>query len=258
MRPLFAPRRPSIRGLVLPLALALAVGLTGCQTETPASPSPCPTPAPTAEADPSAARTAYAAVLRDLLQHLTLPDGTQLSQEDVLAEDLSANTFALSDVDGDGREELVVLFSTTYTAAMQGTILDYDAERGDTYLELIQFPGFLFYSNGYLKVYASHNQSDGYMWPYSLYQYQPETDTYEEVAAMVYACDKEILESFGREADYPQEADRSGIGTVYYVDSTVPMDQEDYLAWESSWMGDAHEIVLNEFSLTEENIAQLQ
>lgn len=258
MEPFFSPRRRLSKGVTLSLALTLAVGLTGCQTETPASPSPRPTPSPTAEKDPSAARTAYAAVLRDLLQHLTLPDGTQLSQEDILAEDLSANTFALSDVDGDGREELVVLFSTTYTAAMQGAILDYDMERGDTYLELLQFPSFTFYSNGYLKVYASHNQTDGAMWPYTLYQYDPETDTYKEVAAMVYACDKEILESFGREADYPQEADRSGIGTVYYVDSTVPLDQEDYLAWESSWMGDAHEIVLNERSLTEENIAQLQ
>lgn len=216
------------------------------------SPQPLPSPEPTAG---SAARAAYAGVLRNLLENLVLPDGTQLTRDDVYAENLSPNTFAVADVDGDGQEELVVYFSTTYMAGMQGTILGYDETRGETCLELIEFPSFTFYSNGYLKAYASHNQTFGEMWPYTLYQYRPETDTYEPVC-MVYSSDLAIMEDAGIEGDYPREVDRSGAGTVYYVDG-APMDQADYQAWEAGWMGDAWELPLEEWSLTADHVAAL-
>lgn len=212
-------------------------------------------PAPPSEAEP-AARAAYAAVLRNLLEHHILPDGTQLSEDDIFQEDLSLNTFAVADVDLDGREELILFFTTIYIAGMQGCVLDYDASTGQTYLELTASPGLSFYPGGYVKAAATHNQTNGALWPYQLYQYQPETDTYQALY-LVYSCDRESLERLGRGEEYPQAADKSGAGIVYYVNGTVPVDQEDYLTWARSWTGGGEPLTLDELPLTAENIASL-
>lgn len=144
----------------------------------------------------------------------------------------------------------------SWLAGYERCILDYDPATSQTYPELTVSPVLSFYPNGFLKVSSTQNQTDGSLWPYHLYQYQSDTDTYESVC-LVYSCDKEILESLDRGDEYPQEADKSNSGIVYYVNSTVPMDQEDYRLWERSWTEGGDPLSLDELPLTEENIASL-
>ena len=106
-------------------------------------------------------RKAYAVTLRNLLYSGILPDGSQ-------TKDLRGGAysqFAVGDVDGDGKEELVLLYDSGVMASSVGYIIGHDAETGNIYIQLEEFPFFAFLENGNLKALSSHNQTYGEMWP---------------------------------------------------------------------------------------------
>lgn len=197
------------------------------------------------------ARKLYAATLRNLLYSRILPNGTH---EDLPLHDSSK--FSVYDVDGDGREELVLCYDSGFMAGMWGYVIGYDEGSGEIYIQMEGQFDLVFLENGNLKELDSHNQTNGEMWPYSLYRYLPESDSYEE-AGHVHAEDKAITEE-----RYPKEADVSGTGTVYYVSSdgwgTTPIDESDYLAWLAANQGDSGELEIPYLSITEENIQGIE
>lgn len=120
----------------LPNAASQSAGVSQSEPEAPRQKDDPPQPkasAPAPDADPgSAARAAYTKVLEDLLYRSTTPDGEcwDLGEEyPVGFDDMSENTFTLADVDGDGREELVLLTRPNIYAGYRGYVLDYDPER---------------------------------------------------------------------------------------------------------------------------------
>lgn len=268
------------RALWLIPALALLWGLTACgkpvpagdsvastpdntpAAETPAS-APTATPEPTPELSPEEARrAAYRAALEGVYFDYILPDGMPLQFElyNYLGEEISENEFAVYDVDGDGRDELLLVYTTTITAGVKEFIYDFDGSTGAIREEFLDFPKFTYYDNGMLKSEWSHNQTDSDFWPYWLYQYDPETDSYV-VYAGVSAWDQERLPS-----NYPAEVDVSGTGTVYYVMPAEywkddlsyyasPVDVTEYEAWLDSCLGDAEPLEITYWNLTEENIS---
>jgi hypothetical protein len=202
------------------------------------------------------ARKIFASTLRNLLYSNILPDGEQA--------ELSADAyskFAVADVDADGKEELVLLYNPGVTASELGYIIGYDTQAKDIRIELTEFPAFTFLENGNLKALSSHNQSMGEMWPYALYQYLPESDSYK-LSGYVHSEDKNIFELNEVAERYPSEADKSGTGTVYYVGTdtwgTTPIDETDYLAWLKENQGNASELEIEYLSLSEENILSIE
>ncbi len=108
---------------------------------------------------------AYFTALENLLKNHILPDGIDAGEQ---LGDMSENKFAVYDVDNDGKEELIVLYSTTITAGMGGYIFAYDSEAGALQTELHEFPSLTFYNNGIVKALWSHNQGRaGDFWPYT-------------------------------------------------------------------------------------------
>ena len=210
------------------------------------------------------ARTVYAQVLRDLLNNGLLPDGQIMDPREALPE----SRFAVCDVDCDGNEELVLLYNDPTVAGRIGYILEFDPFYTGTgtpiSIKLEDFPDFVFYENGAVKVNASHNQTHGELWPYTLYTYQPENDMYAQTAS-VYSADQDLLERIGYEEEYPAEEDKSGTGRVYYVtfyygSGVEPAgerawDSQEYFAWLDSVLGRAQEVEIPYQALTEENIA---
>lgn len=171
---------------------------------------------------------------------------------------MEENQFAVYDVDGDGKDELILLYTTTIVAGERGLVFGWDEGAGKLKTQLEEFPFLTFYDNGILTAGWSHNQGKGgSFWPYFLYEYDSETDQYSKVGS-VDAWD----ESLGLEG-YPKEIDTSGAGFVYYIsmgdtiiwDSLV--DETEYHAWLDKYIKDASELPISYLPLTEENIQQM-
>lgn len=236
--------------------------------------TPQPEPSvPAPAADPaSAARGAYVRVLENLLYRSTTPDGAFFFDDENGAgfEDMSRNTFALADVDDDGREELVLLTRPNTYIGYQGYVLDYDANLDQVRIQFEGFPSFTFYSNGALAEDDSHAQgvwADDF-WPHTLYRYLDGTDSYEK-AGHVSAWEKEVSD---RNSDtlppFPIEKDISGAGILYYIDPrteysvlegrfNMAVDESVYLEWLEPILGDAAPLELEYLPVTAENIQQI-
>ncbi len=238
----------------------------GTEQKTPEAPGPAAPPA--AEPD-AAARAAYVKVLEDLLFHRNLPDG---QNGEAIFDDMSENEFALADVDGDGREELVLLTRPVIYAGYWGYILDYDQDTGAVRIQFDGFPSLTFYTNGALAEDDSHAQGvwTDTFWPHSLYRYLPETDSYE-LAGHLSAWEKSVSDiNEGNLPPFPTEKDKSGAGILYYITpaedmgpdfhgySTEEVDQSVYLEWLEPIIGDARPLELEYLPLTEENISRIK
>lgn len=221
-------------------------------------------PAPQTEADPR--RAAFAELLRTAHDKQILPDGSILDGFDI--EGIEKNLFALHDVDGDGREELILLWSNACMAGMTEIVYDYDEASGQVREELSEFPGVIFYDNGMAEAGWSHNQGlAGRIWPYNLYQYQPEDDRYEYVGS-VDAWDRSLGEINYMEngASFPEALDADGDGLIYYLlppdwegqyDRAARVDGPEYQQWLDSFLADAGFQKLSFVELTGKNIAEV-
>ena len=78
------------------------------------------------------------------------------------------------------------------------------------------------------------------------------------------AWDKSFSTANDAGQPFPDVADRSDTGTVYYVEQpdgwyeSDPMDQMDYVAWEAEALEQSQRLTLRFFPLTEENIMVLE
>lgn len=264
-----APRRRGVFPLVCALLLVSMLGsLVACDT----APAPSPS-APTAVTELQTApltaenqdvHALYAQILKTLLDENRLPDdlndpgdyiGT-VAERETMAE----NQFAVCDVDGDGREELVIQYLTAnMVAGMRALIYDTD-ENGGLRLQFSEFPNLTFYDNGAIQAGWSHNQGlAGDFWPYTLYVYNPESDLYRDVGS---------VDAWSRDfqpQNYPADTDTSNSGFVYYVYRDMgteygvipPVDESEYLQWREEYLAGAAELELPWQSLTAEHIQTL-
>ena len=142
--------------------------------------------------------------------------------------------YAVQDIDGDGREELLLSFPDAETiAGMTYYIYDYSRTTGKIYVQNSGYPDFTIYDNGYIKQEASHNHGRSNLdnfWPYQLYIYNPETDYYES-SASVDAWQEQRYPEDEPDPEFPKEKDVNGDGVVYYDGSGDFMDNEEYESW---------------------------
>lgn len=209
--------------------------------------------------DEEARKAAYISVLENLYTNHIFPDDKDYG----FMGDISENKFAVYDVDSDGEDELLIAYTSTSMAGMVGIIYDYDSESGEVREEFSEFPALQCYNNGVIEASWSHNHGlAGEFWPYTLYQYNQEADTYVKVG-MVDAWDKSLSEVNYEGESFPEEVDADGDGIVYYImkeeyklDTSV--DGEEYNKWRNSYVGEAKQIEIPFINLTEENINEIK
>lgn len=200
-------------------------------------------------------KDAYHSVLYDIYFNHLFPNGREYGFQ---GDDISENQFAVYDVDQDGSLELLIRYTTTYMAGQVEIVYNFESELDMVREEFIEFPMLTFYDNGYVTAGWSHAQGiEGDFWPYTLYRYDPEGDAYAAVA-QVEAWDSDF-ETDNEGNPFPEEADVSGAGIVYYItpegeETKGPADQAEYETWLASWQNDAQEMEIPWVSLTEENI----
>lgn len=227
-----------------------------------------PTVAPSATIEPPVASNddealnAYKAALSELLHNKTLPDGSTCDYDS--ASNMSDDSFAIYDVDGDGRRELLIVHVAAPVAGQTQYIFDYDADTKQLHLQLSEYPQLTMLNNGTIKADWSHNQGlAGDFWPFSLYKYDSATDSYV-LTGMVDAWDKDFAAVDSNGNNYPEEVDVSGVGIVYYImtngvyETETPVDVTTFKEWCAANMGDADALELAYSKLTDDNIANLQ
>ena len=209
----------------------------------------------------------YREVLETIYYNYKLP---LFLDEQILSNDydIEENDFLIYDIDNDGSDELIFKLTNYYTAGQIGIIYDHDAE-GNLVLQFSAYPAFTFYENGAVKVKDSHNQGpSGRFWPYGMYRYDRETDSYEFLG-FVEALDLEDVKVRNSAAEenngtnfieYPYEADTSNSGFVYYIrpdwhsGTAEPVDVTEYNEMDREFTGGTQPLELEFIKLTEENI----
>ena len=209
---------------------------------------------------------AYAAVLRNLLQNDISPEGgnAHMDPSGDRGMDPPLNSFAVSDVDGDGQEELVLLQSCEIYAGYRGYVLAYDPVSGAVKIALSEFPDLTFYDTGAVAAGWSHNQTRGGRFsPYTLYVYDPSTDTYRNVGS-VEAWDRRFSDNHPDDLPFPEELDTSGTGFLYYItdaqtsERVGPVDASVYEALRDQYLDVDGVLPLTWHALSEENILALE
>ncbi len=216
----------------------------------------------TSDIDPALYEVYMEAVMR-LVNEKIFPNGQTAEPE----ESYGPNMYKIADVDGDGRAELIINYpNTTYTAAMAYYIFDYDANTGEFYEELAVYPSVTIYDNGVILMEASHNHGRSGMddfWPYYVYQYQKDTDTYEYIT-WVDAWEYIMFDGAEPDETFPKEADADGDGVVYYCmgeggyyEPDVIMDNAEYAQWLNNLTAGATPIQIDYENLPEADAKNL-
>ena len=185
---------------------------------------------------------------------------TKLQYQGKDVKDTDTFTMAINDYRMNG--------GSGYMAAMVALILD--GQGGKLRAELSEFPTLTAYNNGCIRADASHNQGlAGDFWPYALYRYDAESDSYQRIAR-VDAWDGRLHPQDYDGNPFPKDADVSGAGIVYYVAedgelygedgafAPAPMDQADFEKWEASWQGSGSvvEVSLENEIVTDDLLAE--
>ncbi len=219
------------------------------------------TPAPGQEVTDSTLNEIYMDAVWRLAEENVFPNGLAADPYETERVD-PCNSYQIMDVDGDGREELLINYPNAYAmAGMSYYIFEYDMERQEFHQELAEFPAVAIYDNGIIIAQASHNHGRSSLddfWPYSVYQYQKDTDTYE-LLTRVDAWQYILFEGAQPDPDFPKEADVDGDGILYYLpdletfEPTNIMDNVAYAQWAIGLTATANQIHVDYEPLPKKN-----
>ena len=157
------------------MAAIMLLAAAGCQNgsgETAAEPANTEEPSAEAPADQSEyaakADEAYKAAVEKLVNDKVFPTGEDTGFEaDSFFGDMDENKYAIADVDSDGKDELIISFTTAPVAGEVEQVYGYNDADGTLKLKLNEFPLVTYYTNGIAEVGWSHNQgwAGDRLWP---------------------------------------------------------------------------------------------
>ncbi len=196
-------------------------------------------------------REVYLEAVQTLLLEDVFPNGQEADPYIITYTNKKAdNYYKIMDIDEDGREELIINYrNADHSAGMVLYIFEY--KDGEFHEQLATDCLETFYDNGRIIVEWSHNHGRSSLddfWPYYVYQYDKETDTYQmEIIVDAWQKSMTVELTYGR---FPEETDKDGDGIVYYLMNTenyepeVIMDRAEYEQWLAELTKGAKEIAM--------------
>ena len=180
---------------------------------------------------------AYEYAVLDVLKYYVLPDGTELEYQgptDWIAVKLEhTEDYAVFDIDGDGRDELIISFSCAPSAYHRAYIFEYYTDTHEWHYEGEFTPGSDIYDNGVIISYAHHANPRSTIMHYRVLRYDADSDTFEN-AGYVDSWGRDIeIEISGDIGDYPEEYDTDNAGVVYLLRGFDGTDEIRYYSQSS-------------------------
>ena len=236
------------------MAAIMLLAAAGCQNgsgETAAEPVNTEEPSAEAPADQSEyaakADEADKEAVEKLVNDKVLPNGEDTGFEaDSFFGDMDENKYAIADVDSDGKDELIISFTTAPVAGEVEQVYGYNDADGTLKLKLNEFPLVTYYTNGIAEVGWSHNQgwAGERLWPYSLFFYNADKDEYE-IRYSIDAWDKTLADKDADGNPYPADIDKENAGYVVILTEgteTRYISASEYETWRSDTLGGAQKI----------------
>ncbi|MBR3748361.1 MAG: hypothetical protein IKN28_00610 [Firmicutes bacterium] len=210
-----------------------------------AAPSePEPAPDPYAEYNAEAEK-AFLQVVQNYVVLGELPGFDQDIPYSEYADGEWTDMYAILDIDGDGKNELLLRIAQTIMASMQENIYAYDQETGEVVQELWAFP-ICTYLCGGTAIQSGWSHGTGAegpdFWPFNVFQYNAETDQYDLDGYCAQAC-LEAMKEMGWEDRFPAEYDKDGDGIIYEISNETTgdlewVDEDAYQFWYNNLFGD--------------------
>ena len=261
-------RRKNIikKAFALAAAFALLTVLAACGNGTGNSENSSEPDHQAVQADQTAAHGKYKEAMQNMLDNRVFPNGEQVypnaENGDESGSIWTDNKFAITDIDGDDEDELIINFSNAPAVGEVFYIFEYDEVSDSLKEEFTEFPTPEFYDNGYVTAGASHNQGlAGDFWPYTIYKYDAESDSYVQ-QYYIDAWNKELFPQNFEGEDYPDDVDTGKTGTVYYLYEDVtravdPVDKTAYDKLVADTYGSAAKITIDYSDISKENIDKI-
>ncbi len=210
---------------------------------------------------------AFYKVINDYNENSKWPDGQTVYRLGT-SYDEDQDAFAIIDIDGDNKDELIIRHSDATMAEMLLMIYDYNNSKDEIIEEYMGSPFSTFYKNGFIRRDVSHNQGKAFefMWPHALEKYDEQKDTYVEFA-YVDGWDKsfdEIFPDYIREGEkFPVEVDKDGNGGVYQLfeasgEEGKYLDDSEFEDWMNKNVGTLEEMTIPYLLFTNENIVSIK
>lgn len=186
-----------------------------------------------------AGKSAYRSVLEDIYYNQQFPNNLELDYDD---SDISRNHFTVCDIDGDGRSELLISYTTASADSQKFLVYDFVEVLDAVREEFAGASETTFYENGVVRTDEASDMTESTEFqPFALYLYDEEEDSYA------------FLGSVSRQDDTGSYSQRlAGEETETTIDETVLKD------WLDSTIGESSRVTLPMAALTEENIKALK
>jgi len=136
-------------------------------------------------------KNAYIKALENVLYKHTSP-----AEEELVEWTMGQNSYAIMDVNFDGKEELLIMHESVM-ADTKLCIYGFDEDKQTVQVLYCAYPEQTFYDNGIIIAEESHNQSENEFWPYTLWIFNETTGTYEAIVSVDNAKkDTEVREQY--------------------------------------------------------------
>ena len=171
---------------------------------------------------------------KDLLYDICY-NGDKYCDECAWMGDCGSHSFAVTDINNDGVDELIVSFYSSTIAFQYMAVWTYDRNIGRVKMLDTYGVDTSFYKNGYAKMNWSHNQGASYpLWPYTIISTDPSNDF--RVDVQTYTSGESF---YTPEFEAMPDADNDGV--IYIVEynndsNYMPLTYSEYRAFEDKYI----------------------